>query len=135
MQNDISKHCTKFQKCSSNITKVTKSQSFHKCFFGFFWVFFFCTKYFCLDKIHFGETIILAGLVSLVRRSLFVPHLWKLCDFVTFAILELHFWDLVQCLLISLCMGSEILVKIGLPLPPKKNPKPPKNTYGNFATL
>ena len=72
---------------------------------------------FCLDKIHFGETIILAGLVSLfVRCSLmFVPHLWKLCDFVTFAILELHFWDLVQCLLISLCMGSEILVKIGLP--------------------
>ena len=34
MQNDISKHCTKFQKCSSKITKVTKSQSFHKCFLG-----------------------------------------------------------------------------------------------------
>ena len=31
MQNDISKHCTKFQRCSSKITKVTKSQSFHKC--------------------------------------------------------------------------------------------------------
>ena len=31
MQNDISKHCTKSQKCSSKITKVTKSQSLHKC--------------------------------------------------------------------------------------------------------
>ena len=31
MQNDISKHCTKSQKCSSKITKVTKSQSSHKC--------------------------------------------------------------------------------------------------------
>ena len=30
-QNDISKHCTKSQKCSSKITKVTPSQSFHKC--------------------------------------------------------------------------------------------------------
>ena len=38
-QNDISKHCTKFQKCSSNITKVTKSQSFHKCFLGVLGVF------------------------------------------------------------------------------------------------
>ena len=54
---------------------------------------------FCLDKIHFGETIILAGLVSLVCRSLFVPHLWKLCDFVTFAILELHFWNWDEMLL------------------------------------
>ena len=39
MQNDISKHCTKSQKCSSKITKVTKSQSFHKCFLGVLGVF------------------------------------------------------------------------------------------------
>ena len=31
MHNDISKHCTKSQKCSSKIAKVTKSQSSHKC--------------------------------------------------------------------------------------------------------
>ena len=68
-----------------------------------------------LDNKTFDETISLAGLVSLFVVRSFVPHLWELCDFVTFAILELHFWDLVQCLLISFCMGFEILVKIGLP--------------------
>ena len=52
--------------------------------------------------------------------------LWKLCDYITFVILELHFWDLVQCLLISFCFGSEILKKIGLPQPPKIPQKPPK---------
>merc|ERR1712212_551627 len=66
--------------------------------------------------------------VVVVRCSLFVdvPHLWKLCDFVTFVILELHFWDLVYCLLISFCFGSEILKKIGPPQPPKKPKNPPK---------
>ena len=72
--------------------------------------------FFVSTKFHFDETISLAGLVSLsFVRSFDVPHLWKLCDFVTFVMLELHFWNLVQRLLISFCMGSEILVKIGLP--------------------
>merc|ERR1712208_52110 len=67
-------------------------------------------------------------------------HLWKLCDFVTFVILELHFWNLVQCLLISFCFGSEILKKIRPPQPPKKPKIPPKKTYGfsrwdNLPTL
>ena len=77
-----------------------------------------CLGRFCLDEISFrrdykscriGVVVVVVVVVDVV------PHLWKLCDFVTFAILELHFWDLVQCFLISFCMGSEILVKIGLP--------------------
>ena len=59
---------------------------------------------FVATKFHFGETITLAGLVS---SMLFVPHFWKLCDGITFV--ELHFWDLVRCILISFCFGSEIL--------------------------
>ena len=55
-----------------------------------------------------------------------LPHLWKLCDGITYVILELHFWDLVHCLLISFCFGSEIVKKIGPPQPPKKPQKPPK---------
>ena len=39
---------------------------------------------------------------------------------------ELEGWDLVQCLLISFCFGSEILKKIRPPQPPKKTKKPPK---------
>jgi hypothetical protein len=34
---------------------------------------------------------------------------------ITFQHFEVEGWDLVQCLLISFCMGSKILVKIGLP--------------------
>merc|ERR1712183_1187914 len=65
------------------------------------------------------------------RSSLFdVPHLWKLCDGITSVILELPFWDLVHCLLISFCFGSEILKKIGPPQPKKKTKKPQKKTYG-----
>ena len=54
---------------------------------------------FCLDEISFrrdynscriGVVVVVVVVVVDV-----VPHLWKLCDFVTFAILELHFWDLV----------------------------------------
>jgi hypothetical protein len=54
---------------------------------------------------------------------------------------ELEGWDLVQCLLISFCFGSEILKEIRPPHPPKKTKKKtPKNTYGfsrwdNFPTL
>ena len=35
-------------------------------------------------------------------------------------------WDLVQCLPISFCFGSEILKKIGPPRPPKKTKNPKK---------
>merc|ERR1712212_725274 len=59
-----------------------------------------------------------------------VPQLWELCNGITFVILELHFWDLVHCLLISFCFGSEILKKIGPPNPKKKTKKPQKRTYG-----
>ena len=101
---------------------------------------------FVSTKFHFDETIILAGLVSsssfVVRRSsLFdVPHLWKLCHGITSVILELPFWDLVHCLLISFCFGSEILKKIRPPEPPKKPKKTQKKTYGfsrwnNLPTL
>ena len=55
-------------------------------------------------------------------------NLWKLRDYVTFVDLELEVWNLVQCLLISFCFGSEILKKIGPPQPPKKTQKPPQNT-------
>merc|ERR1712212_1052575 len=82
--------------------------------------------FFVSTKFHFDETISLAGLMSFVRRRRsFVPHLWKLCDGITSVILELHFWDLVHCLLISFCFGSEILKKIGPPQPPKKTKKLP----------
>merc|ERR1712087_378496 len=47
-----------------------------------------------------------------------------------------HFWDLVQCLLISFCFGSEILVQFGQPQPPKNTPKPPKHfEYELMETL
>ena len=56
---------------------------------------------FCLDEISFRRDynscrigVVVVVDVDVVRS--FVPHLWELCDFVTFAILELHFWDLVQ---------------------------------------
>ena len=43
---------------------------------------------------------------------------------------------MVQCLLISFCFGSEILVEIGPPLPPKNTPKPPKHfEYELMETL
>ena len=53
---------------------------------------------------------------------------------------ELEGWDLVHCLLISFCFGSEILKKIRPPEPPKKTQKPQKKTYGfsrwdNLPTL
>merc|ERR1712208_1723 len=61
-------------------------------------------------------------------------------DGITCQRFELEGWDVVQCLLISFCFGSEILKKIGPPHPPKKNKKTQKKTYGfsrwdNFATL
>merc|ERR1711947_3255 len=90
-------------------------------------------RIFVSTKFHFDETISLAGLVSLslfVRSSFVVPHLWKLCDGITSVILELPFWDLVHCLLISFCFGSEILKKIGPPQPPKKTKKLQRKTYG-----
>ena len=54
-------------------------------------------------------------------------NLWKLCDYITFVDLELDVWNLVQCLLISFCLGSENLVQLGLPQPPKNTPKSPKH--------
>merc|ERR1712212_815607 len=69
------------------------------------------------------------GMSFVVRLSV-VPHLWKLCDGIISVILELHFWDLAHCLLISFCFGSEILKKIGPPQPQKKPKKPQKKTYG-----
>ena len=77
--------------------------------------------FFVLAKFHFDKTIRLAGLVSLLMFG--IPHLWKLCDGITFVVLELHFWDLVHCFLISFCFGSEILKNIGPPQPPKKTTK------------
>ena len=47
----------------------------------------------------------------------------NLMSYVTSVNLELEVWNLVQCLLISFCFGSEILK---LPQPPKKTQKPPK---------
>merc|ERR1712055_279419 len=85
---------------------------------------------FVSTKFHFDETISLAGLMSLFVRSFVVPQLWKLCNGITSVILELSFWDLVHCLLISFCFGSEILKKIRPPKPPKKPKKPQKKTYG-----
>jgi len=83
---------------------------------------------FCLDEIPFRRDYksCRIGVVVVVDD---VPHLWKLCDGITFVILELHFWDLVHCLLISFCFGSEILKKIGPPQPPKKPKNPPKKTW------
>ena len=40
-------------------------------------------------------------------------------DGITCQRFELEGWDLVQCLLISFCFGSEILKEIGPPQPPK----------------
>merc|ERR1712208_49002 len=91
--------------------------------------------FFVSTKFHFDETISLAGLVSLslfVRSSFVVPHLWKLCDGITSVILELHFWDLVHCLLISFCFGSEILKKNRTTPTPKKNQKTPKKRLMDF---
>ena len=63
-------------------------------------------------------------------------NLWKLCDYITFVDLELDVWNLVQCLLISFCLGSENLVQLGLPQPPKNTPKPPKHSeYELMETL
>ena len=63
-------------------------------------------------------------------------NLWKLCDYITFVDLDLEVWDLVQCLLISFCFGSEILVQFGQPQPPKNTPKPPKHfEYELMETL
>ena len=80
---------------------------------------------FCLDEISFRRDYKSCRIGVVVVVDV-IPHLWKLCNFVTFVILELHFWDLVQCLLISFCFGSEILKKIGPPQPPKIPQKPPK---------
>merc|ERR1712002_1221974 len=81
---------------------------------------------FCLDEISFRRDYKSCRVDVVVRRSFVVPQLWELCDGITFVILELHFWDLVHCLLISFCFGSEILKKIGPPQPQKKPQKTPK---------
>merc|ERR1712083_589763 len=94
-----------------------------------------CFGHFCLDKISFRrdyKSCRIGVVVVVVVRS-FVPHLWKLCDGITSVILELPFWDLVHCLLISFCFGSEILKKIGPPQPPKKNQKTPKEDLWIFT--
>jgi len=93
----------------------------------------FFSNLFCLDEISFRrdyKSCRIGVVVVVVVRSFVVPQLWELCDGITFVILELHFWDLVHCLLISFCFGSEILKKIGPPQPPKKPKKPQKKTYG-----
>ena len=77
---------------------------------------------FCLDEISFRRNYKSCQIGVVVDVDV-VPHLWKLCDGIIYVILELHFWDLVYCLLISFCFGSKILKKIGPPQPPKK----PKN--------
>ena len=99
------------------------------CFNGkvsFFFLFF------CLDEISFRRDYKFCRIgVVRCRCSLsmsFVPDLWELCDGITSVILELHFWDLVHCLLISFCFGSEILKKIGSPQPLKKPKNPQKKT-------
>ena len=57
---------------------------------------------YCLDEISFrrdynscriGVVVVVIVVVVVVDV---IPHLWKLCDFVTFVILELHLWNLVQ---------------------------------------
>ena len=48
-------------------------------------------------------------------------------DGISCQCLQLEGQDLVQCLLISFCFGSEILVQFGHPQPPKNTPKPPKH--------
>ena len=58
---------------------------------------------FCLDVISFRRDYMSCRIDIVVVRSFVVPQLWKLCDGITFVILELHFWDLVQCLLIAFC--------------------------------
>ena len=55
---------------------------------------------------------------------------------ITFVDLELEVWDLVQCSLISFCLGSEILVQFGQPQPPKNTQKPLKQfEYELIGTL
>merc|ERR1712055_526609 len=83
---------------------------------------------FCLDEISFRRDYKSCQVgVVVVRRSSVVPQLWELCDGITFVILELHFWDLVHCLLISFCFGSKILKKNRTtPTPPKKTKNPKK---------
>jgi len=111
--------CKRFQKKNVNSFSIVGNK-FSKIFF-------------CLDKISFRRDYksCQVGVVVVRRLSLFVvPQLWELCDGITSVILELHFWDLVHCLLISFCFGSEILKKIGPPQPPKKTKKPQKKTYG-----
>ena len=69
-------------------------------------------------------------------QNTFNMNLWKHCNYITFVDLELEVWNLVQCLLISFCLGSENLVQLGLPQPPKNTPKPPKHSeYELMETL
>ena len=93
---------------------------------------------FCLDEISFRQDykscrIGVVVVVVVVVVVDVIPHLWKLCDGITFVILELHFWDLVHCLLISFCFGSEILKKIGPPQPPQKKQKKTKKHLWIFT--
>ena len=76
---------------------------------------------FWVDEISFrrGYRSCRIGVVRRRRSSTFdVPHLWKLCG-ITSVILELHFWDLVHCLLIS-------FEKNRITPTPKKNQKKTK---------
>merc|ERR1712212_953840 len=50
-------------------------------------------------------------------------RLMDFLDGITFQRFEVEGWDLVQCLLISFCLGSKILKRIGPPQPPKKKQK------------
>ena len=89
--------------------------------------------HFCLDEISFRRDY-KSCRIGVVRSSSFdVPHLWKLCDGITSVILELAFWDLVHCLLISFCFGSEILKKNRTTPTPKKNQKTPKKDLWIFT--
>ena len=54
-------------------------------------------------------------------------------DGITCQRFELEGWDLVQCLLIPFCFGSEKLKKIGPPQPPKKKQKTPKKDLWIFT--
>ena len=48
-------------------------------------------------------------------------RLMDFLDGITFHCFEVEGWDLVQCLPISFCLGSEILKTIGPPQPPKNS--------------
>ena len=82
---------------------------------------------FCLDKIHFGETIILAGLVSLFVdvdvRPTFMETL-RLCNFCNFGATLLGFGILFTNIILLWIRNFE---NNRTTPTPKKYPKPPKH--------